>query len=124
MNRYKEGDIILVKVSGIENYGFFVKVDSEYSGLVHISEISDKFVKDINYFVSVGDDIKAKILAIDEGKKQMKLSIKGVRYRMNGVGHPRIKETPKGFDTLGRKLNGWIETKKEELINSKENKEN
>ena len=42
------GDIIEVTVTGIENYGIFVSVIDEYTGLIHISEIDNNFVKDIN----------------------------------------------------------------------------
>ena len=44
MNSFKVGDIIEVKVTGIEQYGIFVKADEEYTGLIHISEIDDNFI--------------------------------------------------------------------------------
>ena len=47
MSKYKMGDIIKCKVSGITNYGFFAKIDKDYVGLCHISEVSNDFVKDI-----------------------------------------------------------------------------
>ncbi|MEG1150124.1 MAG: S1 RNA-binding domain-containing protein, partial [Bacilli bacterium] len=43
-NTYNIGDIIKVKVSGIEKYGIFVHVDDLYNGLIHISEISSGFI--------------------------------------------------------------------------------
>ena len=45
---YKIGDIIEVEVSGIENYGIFVKAEDDYTGLIHISEIDNNYIKDIN----------------------------------------------------------------------------
>ena len=48
MIEYKIGDIVKVRVTGIERYGIFVSVDSLYTGLIHISEISSSFVKDVN----------------------------------------------------------------------------
>ena len=63
---YKVGDIIKVNVTGIEKYGIFVNIDADYNGLIHISEISDSFVRDINDYVKVGDTINSKILEIDD----------------------------------------------------------
>ena len=51
------GDIIEVTVTGIENYGIFVSVNDEYTGLIHISEIDNNFVKDINDYVKIGEKI-------------------------------------------------------------------
>ena len=45
MNQYKKGEIVTGCVTGIEKYGIFVSLDDYYSGLIHISEISDFFVK-------------------------------------------------------------------------------
>lgn len=59
---YKIGDIIEVEVSGIENYGIFVKAEDDYTGLIHISEIDNNYIKDINKYVKVGDDIYANVI--------------------------------------------------------------
>ena len=48
MLKYEKGKIVTGHVTGIEKYGIFVNLDEFYSGLIHISEISDGFVKDIN----------------------------------------------------------------------------
>lgn len=53
MADYKEGDIIKTKVSGITKYGIFVHVDSSYNGLIHISEISNGFVGNIEDYVKM-----------------------------------------------------------------------
>ena len=57
MNNINIGDIIKVTVTGIQNYGAFVMIDEEYDGLIHISEISKDYVKDINDYVQIGDEI-------------------------------------------------------------------
>ena len=59
--KYETGKLVVGVVSGITEYGVFVKFDNLYSGLIHISEISEKFVNDINYYVKIGDYIKTKI---------------------------------------------------------------
>ena len=62
MTKYKKGRIIRGTVTGIEAYGAFVSCDEYYSGLIHISEISHNFVKNITDFVNVGDVIFVEIL--------------------------------------------------------------
>ena len=52
---YKPGQIVEGKITGIQPYGAFVALEHHVSGLIHISEISDGFVKDISKFVTVGD---------------------------------------------------------------------
>ncbi|WP_281165837.1 S1 domain-containing RNA-binding protein [Liquorilactobacillus sicerae] len=52
------------KVSGITNFGAFVDLGEKKNGLVHISEISDSYVKDIHDVLSVGDKVTVKVLSI------------------------------------------------------------
>ena len=80
--KYERDKLIVGVVSGITEYGIFVKFDNFYSGLIHISEISEKFVDDINNYVKLGDRIKTKILDVDNDKFQLKLSIKGIDYKI------------------------------------------
>ena len=54
---YKLGDIVYGKVTNIVGYGAFVSIDDEYTGLIHISEFSDNYVKNINDFVKIGDKV-------------------------------------------------------------------
>lgn len=57
------------KVSGITNFGAFVDLGEHKTGLVHISEISDSYIKDINDVLKVGDEVTVKVLNIgDDGK--------------------------------------------------------
>ncbi len=117
MVKYSKGKIVKGVVSGIENYGAFVKLDEYYSGLIHISEISNGFVRDINDYVNVGDTIYVEILNINEDLSQMKLSIKNIAYKQGSKSKKRkIVETNTGFTTLERKLPQWIE---ENLKNNK-----
>lgn len=63
------------KVSGITNFGAFVDLGEGKTGLVHISEVSNSFVKDINDVLSVGDEVEVKVMSVgDDGK--IGLSIK------------------------------------------------
>ena len=117
MSKYKKGRIVKGLVTGIESYGIFVSFDEFYSGLIHISEISHGFVKDINDFVKVGETIYAEILDVDDKQSQLKLSIKNITYRkvFKQTRRKKIKETSSGFSTLEYKLPLWIEEKLNKL---------
>lgn len=115
MTKYKKGDIVTGEVTGIENYGVFVCLDQYYSGLIHISEISHSYVKNISDYVNIGETIKVKVLDCNEENSQLKLSIKDIDYRFNKKRRQKIKETKTGFSTLQMKLHEWINIKKQEL---------
>ena len=71
----EQGSIVEGKVTGILKFGAFVDLGNGKSGMVHISEVSNSFVNDINDFLKVGDGVKVKIISIgDDGK--IALSIK------------------------------------------------
>lgn len=109
MSEYKKGKIIKGTISGIETYGAFVNLDEYYSGLIHISEISDGFVKNINDFLKVGDVVYARIIGVDEENYHLNLSIKNVKYKVRPRKKgKRIIETRLGFKTLAYKLPIWI----------------
>ena len=112
MLKYGKGEIADGVITGVESYGFFVDIDDGNKGLVHISEISDGFVKDINELVKVGDTIKVEIIEVLDDN-QYRLSVK------NTCGfnkkYTEIRETPLGFNTLKKLLPTWIEKKIEEI---------
>lgn len=110
MSKYKKGKIVKGVVSGIETYGAFVSLDEYYTGLIHISEISHGFVKNITDFINIGDTIYVEILEVDEKSFHLKLSIKSIVYKpQKNNRHKRIIETPLGFKTLSYKLPKWID---------------
>lgn len=111
---YHTGDIIKVTVTSIENYGIFVKVDEEFNGLIHISEMSKKFVTNVRNFAFPGETIYAKIVDVDKVKNQMKLSIKSIDYRLTSK-KGRLLESPNGFSKLKEMLPIWIDTKLKEI---------
>ena len=69
------GSIINGKVINVKPYGAFISIGDDKKGLVHISHISDDFVKDINQFLHQGDRVKVKVLSIDDNGK-IALSLK------------------------------------------------
>jgi glucose-6-phosphate isomerase len=76
MAKYSIGQLIKGEIIGVQPYGAFVKLDQHTSGLIHISEISDKFVKSIDDFVKLGDIVTAVIIDYDDKLNQVKLSLK------------------------------------------------
>lgn len=109
-DEYKVGDIIKGQVTGIESYGVFVNIDPEYNGLIHISEVSSGFVKDIHEFVEIGETIYCQVLEVDNDNLHLKLSIKNINYKSDNSNNP-IKETRKGFLPLKENLDKWISEK-------------
>ena len=112
-SEYKIGDIIECHVTGIENYGIFVNIDLYYNGLIHISEISEGFVRDVHDYVSLGETIYCRVLDVDEKNGQLKLSIKDINYK-NTNENDTIQETRLGFLPLKENLEPWIKEKLEE----------
>lgn len=73
----KVGDIIEGKVNGVSKFGCFVDLDGGESGLVHISELSNKYVENIDDFIKKGDVVKAKVIEIND-KGKIALSMKAL----------------------------------------------
>lgn len=112
MTKYEKGKIVKGTITCIEPYGAFMSFDEFYTGLIHISEISRGFVRDITDFVNVGDHIYVEILDVDSEEAHLKLSIKNIQYRMNGKPRKkRIIETESGFNTLAKNLPIWVDKK-------------
>ena len=125
MSKYNIGEIVLGCVTGIEKYGVFVNLDEYYSGLIHISEVSSSFVRNIHDYVKLGETIKVKVLEEDEERHHVKLSIKDFDYRIGKKKNEKIIETATGFATLENKLEEWIDKKYTQLNQkSKKNKKN
>lgn len=114
------GSVITGKVTGVQPYGAFVALDENTQGLVHISEVTHGFVKDINEFLKVGDEVSVKVLSIDEEAGKIGLSIRATEEAPAveaKVKKPRKRQaapvkvendTAQGFNTLKDKLQEWI----------------
>lgn len=74
----KEGTILNGTVRNVTAFGAFVDIGIKSDGLVHISEMSDKFVRDPMEEVSVGDIVKVKVIGIDKERGKVKLSMKNI----------------------------------------------
>lgn len=117
MSKYKIGDIVKCKVTGLENYGIFVNIDDNYKGLIHISEITYNYVRNINDYAQIGDYIFAEIIEIEESAMQLRLSIKDIDYKNTGQ-LKRIIESEHGFKPLEEMLPKWTCDKLTEIKES------
>lgn len=82
------GMVVTGKVTGIKKFGAFIALDQGGSGLVHISEISDAYVNDINDHLQEGQEVKVKVKSIDENGR-VDLSIKMAQEPVARVAQPR-----------------------------------
>ena len=115
MNNIEIGDIVKVIVTGIQKYGAFVMIDEEYDGLIHISEISKEYVKNINDYVRINDEIYAEVIGFDEENNKYKLSIKNINYNTG----ERISDNSydnDGFRPLKDNLDLWMNEKIKEIM--------
>lgn len=71
----KAGGLLDIEITKITNFGAFAKLPFNKTGLIHISQITDGFVKDINNHLKVGDRRKARVLSINENGR-IELSLK------------------------------------------------
>lgn len=74
------GTIVSGLVTGITNFGAFVELETGQTGLVHISEVADAYVKDINDYLKLGERITVKVINVD-GRGKIGLSIRQARRR-------------------------------------------
>mgnify|MGYP000115569352 CR=1 FL=1 len=117
--QYKKGDIVSGTVNGIQPYGAFIRLDNDEQGLIHISEISGFFVKNIEQYLKVGQKTKVKIIEVLEERHLYRFSLKQVepRYRQNirnaKASHKRnryrIPSDKQDFTPLEENLEKWIQ---------------
>ncbi|MDR0930909.1 MAG: S1 RNA-binding domain-containing protein [Clostridiales bacterium] len=126
------GAILTGKITGITNFGIFVTLSDNTSGLVHISEVSHSFVTNIADVYSVGDEVKVKVLAKDE-KGKWSFSIKQSEPKPEGdnsansyrpgsnfkKGKPK-KEELSDFEKM---MNKFLKNSEENLRDAKRNSE-
>ncbi|PEK39335.1 S1 domain-containing RNA-binding protein [Bacillus pseudomycoides] len=88
------------KVTGITNFGAFVELPEGLTGLVHISEVADNYVKDINDHLKVGDQVEVKVINVEKDGK-IGLSIKKAKERVKPEGDRPRSEYQRGGDQRG-----------------------
>lgn len=104
------GSKVKGKVSGIKNFGAFIELPERKTGLVHISEVADQYVDDINEHLTVGEEVEVKVLSIgDDGK--ISLSIKKAKAPAPKP-KPKKEPTPEDFE---KKLAGFLKDSEERI---------
>ncbi|MBD3280910.1 S1 RNA-binding domain-containing protein [Candidatus Dojkabacteria bacterium] len=111
--KYKVGKVVKGTVTKVVDYGAFVRIDDKVNGLIHISELSDKLVKDPSKIVSEGDEVDVEIISVSKEERHLGLSLKRAKRKAEAAsGVKRVtKEVAPEMATLGELL----EEKKEEI---------
>ena len=108
------------KVTGIKKFGAFVELPEGKSGLVHISEVADNYVENVEDHLSVGDEVEVKVLSIaDDGK--ISLSIKKAKDRPRKPRHSKAnhgKPVQKTED-FEKKLSNFLKDSEDKLTSIK-----
>src|SRR5699024_10305907 len=107
---------VIGKVTGITNFGSFVKIEDEKSGLEHTSEVADRYVTDINDYLSVADEVKVKVINIEEDGK-IGLSIKKAKDR------PSRKRNQERMDSFEAKMNRFLKDSEDRLASLRKHTE-
>lgn len=90
-NKLKLGDELEGQVSSVASYGAFVDLGENRTGLVHISELANAFVKNVTDHVSIGDTVRVRVLGITHGGQRISLSMKQ-SDAVRATGYDRIVE--------------------------------
>ena len=123
---YKVGDILIGKVNQIRPYALFLTFEDGTNGLLHISELSDGYIRDIEKFGTVGDDIKVKVLSIDPSNGFLRVSYKAIpdaeKYSTHDNSLKRMPQFDEAdFTDLEEKLPEWIANTLEKAKGNKNN---
>lgn len=112
---YNVNDVIYVTIASVTPYGAFVNAENGYTGLIHISEITGKYIKDISKYFKIGNIVEVVVIGIDREKKQLNLSTKGIMPTVDIQNE--LVEDEIGFENLMEKLPEWINETKKEIEN-------
>ncbi|CCO08634.1 S1 RNA-binding domain-containing protein [Desulforamulus hydrothermalis] len=97
----EQGNIVEGVVTGITSFGAFVELPGGRTGLVHISEVAEVYVKDINDFLKVNDKVKVKIISVDP-KGKIGLSLKQANPSTNNRAPRKARFEPSFEDKLAK----------------------
>lgn len=114
----KVGGIVEGVVTGITNFGAFIQLPGGETGLVHISEVAESYVKDINEFLKKSDLVKVKVLSVD-GDGKIGLSIR--KANSNSTTKPKMRREDRA--SFEDKLAKYLKESDERLQDLKRNTE-
>jgi len=108
------GELLIGKVTGVKPYALFLTFEDGTQGLLHISEISDEFIRDIEKYATFDDEIRVKVLSIDKNNGFLRVSYKQVSEKDHYNTHDSSKRSSPisvseaDFTPLKEKLPEWI----------------
>ena len=117
--KYEVGQLVVGTVNAVKPYALFLTFEDNVQGLLHISEISDAYIRDIEKYGTIGDKLKVLILSIDKSNGFLRVSFKKVppeeaySTHSNGRSAPDLKDGD--FEPLKEKLPEWIDTALKEI---------
>ncbi len=110
-------------ITGITKFGAFVELPGGITGLVHISEVADEYVKDINEFFKKSDQVKVKVLNVENNGKiglSIRQAAEGYKVQKN---YSRSKPAPVNRASFEDKMNRFLKESDERLLDLKRNTE-
>ncbi|UJF14628.1 CvfD/Ygs/GSP13 family RNA-binding post-transcriptional regulator [Jeotgalibaca sp. MA1X17-3] len=118
--KYRIGDVVTGKITGIQSYGIFVALDKQTQGLIHISECKHGYVTNLDGLAKQDEDVVAKIIDIDEYTQKISLSLRALD-KLPLPAYPSRKKYKRrrysphiGFVSLRDKMPVWIEEAKQD----------
>ena len=90
--KYAENDVAEVKIVGITSFGAFAEIVDGVDGLIHISQIANKKIENVAEAIKVGDVVEAKIVAVDDEKQKVSLSIRALLPEEEVVAEEAVAE--------------------------------
>ncbi|HOB21724.1 MAG: S1 RNA-binding domain-containing protein [Firmicutes bacterium] len=115
------GSILEGKVTGITRFGAFVQLENGETGLVHISEVADVYVKDVSDFVKENDTVRVKVLNVSPGKIGLSIRQADPNYQERSRA-PRSKSNSISFEEKLAKFMKDSEEKQTDLRRSQDSK--
>ena len=111
--KYEIGKVVLGTVINVKPYALFMEFEDGVNGLLHISEISDAYIRDIEKYGTKGDQMKVLIVGIDENNGFLRVSLKKVPPEESYSSHSNsVRRAPEAnsqdFKELAEKLPEWI----------------
>jgi len=116
------------KVTGITNFGAFIELPGGSTGLVHISEVADSYVKNISEFLSIGDEVTVKVINVEKDGK-IGLSIRKAKEQTSSsdkrparksIKPKQREQRPESFED---KMSRFLKDSEERLTSLKRNTE-
>ena len=125
--KYEVGQLIIGTVTKVKPFALFMSFDEGAEGLLHISEISDSYIRDIEKYGRVGDQLKVMVVSIDDTNGFLRVSLKKVPQEEAYSTHDNsLRSLPlageNDFKPLASRLDKWIKQTLQEAEKEKENK--